>query len=56
LNEKQEVIPGLYATGNCASGMYGEDYEVFSSGGALSFAIGSGRIAGKSVLKYLGNV
>ncbi len=53
LNEKQEVIPGLYATGNCASGMYGEDYEVFSSGGALSFAIGSGRIAGESVLKYL---
>jgi fumarate reductase flavoprotein subunit len=54
LNARHEVIPGLYATGNCASGLYGEDYEVFSSGGALSFAIGSGRIAGENVLKYVG--
>jgi fumarate reductase flavoprotein subunit len=54
LNEKHEAIPGLYATGNCASGLYGEDYEIFSSGGALSFAISSGRIAGNSVLEYLG--
>ena len=54
LGSGHDVIPGLYATGNCASGLYGEDYEVFSSGGALGFAIGSGRIAGESVLKYLG--
>lgn len=54
VDENQEVIHGLYSTGNCAGGMYGEDYEVFSSGGALSFALSSGRIAGKNVLQYIG--
>lgn len=54
LDHNQDVIPGLYATGNCAGGLYGEDYEIFSSGGALSFALSSGRIAGEAVLEYLG--
>lgn len=51
LDHAQKVIPGLYATGNCAGGLYNGDYEIFSSRGALSFALSSGRIAGENVLK-----
>jgi fumarate reductase flavoprotein subunit len=55
LNKKCEVIPGLYATGNCAGGLYGDSYDVsITTGGALGFAVNSGRIAGENVLKYIG--
>ena len=53
LNENLEVIPGLYATGNCAAGMYAWHYEVFTAGGALGFAVNSGRIAAENCLEYL---
>ncbi|MCK4763532.1 MAG: FAD-dependent oxidoreductase [Candidatus Aminicenantes bacterium] len=54
LTEKFEVIPGFYAVGNCAGGMYNTNYEIFTTGGALAFAINSGRIAAENSLKYLG--
>lgn len=47
------VIPGLYAIGNCAGGMYGWDYDIFTTGGALGFAVNSGRIASENALDYM---
>jgi fumarate reductase flavoprotein subunit len=55
LDKKDNVIPGLYAGGFDAGGMYGDSYPIKSSSGlASSFALNSGRIAGKNALKYLG--
>jgi len=49
------VIPGLYAVGYDAGGMYGHDYCMqVASGLSSAFATNSGRIAGKNVLKYIG--
>jgi len=53
LNKDFEVIPGLYAAGNCAGGMYGDSYDSASAGTALGFAINSGRMAGESALAYI---
>jgi fumarate reductase flavoprotein subunit len=61
VNERLEVvdkrdvpIPGLYAGGFDAGGMYGDGYPIKSSSGLSSaFALNSGRIAGKSALGYL---
>lgn len=53
LDEKSGVIPGFYAVGNCAGGMYGWDYDIFTTGGASGFAVNSGRIAGENSLAYL---
>jgi fumarate reductase flavoprotein subunit len=55
LDKKDNVIPGLYAGGFDAGGMYGDSYPIKSSSGlASSFALNSGRLAGKSALEYLG--
>lgn len=54
LDKEFEVIPGLYAVGNVAGGMYGDSYDLRLPGGALGFALNSGRIAGENVLKYIG--
>jgi len=55
LSKKETTIPGLYAAGFDAGGMYGDSYPIkCSSGLASAFALNSGRIAGKSVLKFLG--
>lgn len=62
INEKTEVldkkdcpIPGLYAVGFDAGGMYGDSYpNKGTSGLAAAFALNSGRIAGKNALKYVG--
>ena len=48
------VIPGLYAVGNDAGGLYGDSYDMISAGAAVGFALNSGRMAGESALKYLG--
>jgi fumarate reductase flavoprotein subunit len=56
LNKDFDVIPGLYAAGNCAGGMYGDSYDSSSAGTALGFAINSGRMAGESALGYLAGV
>jgi len=55
IDKKDRVIPGLYAVGNDAGGMYGDSYPIeASTGGTAAFAINSGRIAGENALKYLG--
>lgn len=49
------VIPGLYAGGYDAGGMWGDSYCIrHSSGLSSGFAANSGRIAGKNALEYLG--
>jgi len=55
LNKSHAVIPGLYAVGNCAGGLYGDTYDIHNTtGGASAFAINSGRIAGENALAYIG--
>ena len=47
LDAKSRVVPGLYAAGYDAGGMYGDSYPIRPSSGLSSaFAINSGRIAG----------
>jgi len=53
LDKKGNEIPGLYAGGFDAGGMWGDSYCIkVSSGLSAGFAANSGRIAGKSILKY----
>jgi len=54
LKEDRTVIPGLFAAGCSAGGILGDTYEVSTTGGSLSFAVNTGRMAGESALKYLG--
>lgn len=57
LDKKDNIIPGLYAAGFDAGGMYGDSYHVtVASGSSVGFAFNSGRIAGKSVLDYLAKI
>ena len=52
---EEKVIPGLYAVGTDAGGLYGDSYNFrYSSGSTLGFAVNSGRIAGRNALKYIG--
>ena len=60
INEKAEVldkhdlaIPGLYAVGNDAGGLYGDSYDKYSPGITSAFAINSGRIAAENALKRI---
>lgn len=53
INKDFKVIPGLYAGGCCAGGFVGGTYTAVTSGGSLSFAVNSGRMAGESILEYL---
>ena len=53
LDKNDKVIPGLYALGNDAGGLYGDSYDVISAGASSGFALNSGRIAGENVLTYL---
>lgn len=54
LDKEENVIPGLYAAGNDASGMFGDSYNIYLSGGTLGFAVNSGRIAGENALEFVG--
>ena len=55
LDRQGNIIPGLYAGGYDAGGMYGDSYSIKDSTGLSSgFAINSGRIAGKNALNFLG--
>jgi fumarate reductase flavoprotein subunit len=54
LDKENKIIPGLYTAGNDASGMFGDSYNIYLSGGTLGFAVNSGRIAGMNALKYIG--
>ena len=57
LDQKDEVISGLYAAGNDGNGIFGNPptYNYKStSGSALAFALNSGRMAGENALAYIG--
>jgi fumarate reductase flavoprotein subunit len=55
VDKTDKAIPGLYAGGFDAGGMYGDSYSIkYSTGLSSSFAVNSGRVAGKNALKYLG--
>jgi len=55
IDKKGRVIPGLYAVGFDAGGMWGDSYCIKDSTGlSAGFATNSGRIAGRNAARYLG--
>jgi fumarate reductase flavoprotein subunit len=52
LNKEDEVIPGLYAAGDCANSIGALEYHLT---GGLAFALVSGRIAAENALNYVLN-
>jgi fumarate reductase flavoprotein subunit len=54
MDKKGKIIPGLYAGGFDAGGMWGDSYCINASSGLSSaFALNSGRIAGRNALEYM---
>jgi fumarate reductase flavoprotein subunit len=57
IDKAENVIPGLYAVGFDAGGMYGDSYHIsVASGSSVGFAFNSGRIAGRNALDYIKTV
>ena len=52
-NKAYEPIPGLYAAGMEASGLYGDTYNLDVPGTANGFAHASGRVAARHIVKTL---
>jgi fumarate reductase flavoprotein subunit len=53
LDNEENVIPGLYAVGNDAGGLYGDSYDMIASGTASGFATASERMAGERASSYI---
>lgn len=54
LDTDGQVIPGLYAGGSDAGGLYGDSYDVkFAPGSQAAWAVNSGRLAMKDAKEYL---
>lgn len=53
VTKEYEPIPGLYAVGMEASGLYGDTYNLDVPGTANGFAHASGRVAGRHVVSVL---
>jgi fumarate reductase flavoprotein subunit len=51
LDKDRQIIPGLYAVGNDAFGLYGDYYTLDIPGSAQGFAQTSGRVAARHVVK-----
>jgi succinate dehydrogenase/fumarate reductase flavoprotein subunit len=51
LDDNDDPIPGLYATGNSSGGRYSVDYITPMSGNSIGWALTMGRIAGKYIAK-----
>jgi fumarate reductase flavoprotein subunit len=51
LDGNEAVIPGLYVTGQDIGGLYDSTYDLIAEGSASSFALSSGRIAVRSIVK-----
>lgn len=49
LNVAGEVIPGLYAAGNCLGERYGNSYATPFAGNSIGMAMTHGRVAGKII-------
>jgi fumarate reductase flavoprotein subunit len=56
LTRNHEVIPGLYAAGTDACGIYGDSYVFVLPGNTMGFAVNSGRIAGENALEYIESI
>lgn len=53
VDKKSNAVPGLYAVGFDAAGMWGDGYAIKGSSGlSSSFAASSGRIAGRNAASY----
>ena len=51
VDKDDRIIPGLYAIGHDAGGVYGDSYDLkVGEGTASSFAVNGGRIAVKNIL------
>ena len=53
LDAAGNVIPGLYATGEYMGGLYDSTYDLLAEGSASSFALCSGRIAVRNIVKIV---
>jgi fumarate reductase flavoprotein subunit len=54
VDRKGDILPGLYAAGFDAAGIWGDSYSIrVSSGASAGFAVNSGRIAGRTAAGYL---
>lgn len=54
LNDQAEPIPGLFATGCDAGGLYGDTYDVsIAAGSQQGWAVTSGRLAAESAVAYM---
>jgi fumarate reductase flavoprotein subunit len=56
LSTHGNVIPGLYAVGNDAGGMYGDSYDLLMAGSTIGFAVNSGRMAAEHAAEYIKTV
>ncbi|NDL62081.1 FAD-dependent oxidoreductase [Acerihabitans arboris] len=50
------IIPGLYAAGDDAGGLYGDTYDLNMAGETFGFGLNSGRIAGENAASNAKNV
>jgi fumarate reductase flavoprotein subunit len=55
VDKDYQPIPGLYAVGLDATGLYGDSYNMEVPGAANGFALTSGRIAARHVVRTLGS-
>ncbi len=53
LKDDFSAIPGLYACGNDTATVFADSYCFYNPGSTMSYAINSGRIAGKEAVAYL---
>jgi fumarate reductase flavoprotein subunit len=53
LNEHNNIIAGLFASGNDTGGWSADTYNYTLTGTAFSYAINSGRIAGENAAEYV---
>lgn len=53
LDAQDDPIPGLYCAGNDANTIYGNSYPFYLCGNTSSFALNTGRLAGKAICKQL---
>ena len=53
IDKDNQVISGLYATGNDAAGLYGDTYNPLMPGDSAGYGYYSGRKAGYQASKYL---
>ncbi|MBQ9815545.1 MAG: FAD-binding protein [Lachnospiraceae bacterium] len=53
LTQEGDIVPGLYACGTDANGLYGTAYNFYIPGNHMGFALNSGRIAAEAMAEYI---